>query len=80
MDGGIRSLPRELERAGTELRHLASAVKIWRVTGLRRDTGESITDVSVELGYSSPANFARVFRKATVAAPHNCRANSMRYD
>ncbi|WP_267213646.1 AraC family transcriptional regulator [Chelatococcus asaccharovorans] len=80
MDTSVRSLQRELERAGTDFRSLTNAVKIQRATELLRHTGISITDVSAELGYSSPANFARAFRKATGAAPHEFRANRLQGD
>jgi len=77
MDTSVRSLQREFERAGTDFRSLASTVRIQRATELLRHTGVSITDVSAELGYSSPANFARAFRKAMGVAPHEFRANRL---
>lgn len=80
MDRSVRTLQRELERAGTDFRSLANAVKIQRARELLRHTGGSITDVSAELGYSSPANFARAFRKATGVAPHEFRANRLHGD
>ena len=69
MDTSVRTLQRELNRAGTDFRSLASAARIQRATELLRHTKGSITRVSAELGYSSPANFARAFRKATGRGP-----------
>ncbi len=73
MDTSIRTLQRELNRAGTDFRGLATAIRIQRATELLRHTNGSITRVSADLGYSSPANFARAFRKATGRGPHEFR-------
>lgn len=74
MDTSVRTLQRELNRAGTDFRSLASAARIQRATELLRHTKGSITRVSAELGYSSPANFARAFRKATGRGPRELRS------
>ena len=74
MDTSTRTLQRELNRAGTDFRSLASAARVQRATELLRHTNGSIIQVSAELGYSSPANFARAFRKATGRAPRDFRA------
>jgi AraC-like DNA-binding protein len=75
IDTSIRTLQRELNRAGVDFRSLATAVRIQRATELLRHTNGSITRVSADLGYSSPANFARAFRKATGRGPHEFRSN-----
>lgn len=74
MDTSIRTLQRELGRAGTDFRSLVSSLRIQRATELLRQRNSSITRVSAELGYSSPANFARAFRKATGSAPREFRS------
>ncbi len=74
MDTSVRTLQRELNRIGTDFRSLASAARVERATELLRHTNGSITWVSTELGYSSPANFARAFRKATGRAPRMFRS------
>lgn len=74
MDTSIRTLQRELNRAGTDFRSLANAARIERATELLRHTNGSITRVSAEMGYSSPANFARAFRKATGHGPREFRS------
>lgn len=74
MDTSVRTLQRELNRAGTDFRSLASAARIRRATELLRHTNGSITRVSAELGYSSPANFARAFRKVAGGAPRDFRS------
>ena len=75
IDTSVRTLQRELNRAGTDFRSLASVARIRRATELLRHTNGSITRVSAELGYSSPANFARAFRKATGNGPREFRSN-----
>lgn len=75
MDTSVRKLQRELNRAGIDFRSLASAARIQRAAELLRHTNGSITRVSAELGYSSPANFARAFRKITGSGPREFRSN-----
>ncbi|WP_368671453.1 helix-turn-helix domain-containing protein [Corallococcus exiguus] len=67
-------MQRELNRAGTDFRNLANTARIQRATELLRHANGSITRVSAEMGYSSPANFARAFRKATGRAPREFRS------
>jgi AraC-like DNA-binding protein len=74
MDTGVRTLQRELNRAGTDFRSLANAARLRRATELLGHTNGTITRVSAEMGYSSPANFARAFRKATGQAPREFRS------
>lgn len=78
MDTSVRTLQRELQRAGTDFRSLTTTVRIQRATELLRDAGGSITRISAELGYSSPAGFARAFRKATGLGPREFRASKLR--
>jgi len=73
MDRSVRTLQRELNRAGTDFRSLANAMKYLRAVELLRHTNGSITRVSAEMGYSSPANFARAFRKADGSTPRDFR-------
>jgi AraC-like DNA-binding protein len=76
MDTSIRTLQRELNRAGTDFRSLANAARLQRATELLRHTNGSVTRVSAEMGYSSPANFARAFRKATGHGPREFRSKT----
>lgn len=73
IDTSVRTLQRELHLAGTDFRSLANAAKAQRADELLRHTNGSIARISAELGYSSPANFARAFRKATGRAPREYR-------
>ncbi|WP_051661416.1 AraC family transcriptional regulator [Bosea sp. 117] len=75
MDTSVRTLQRELHRAGTDFRSLTSAVRTQRATELLRHTGGSITHISAELGYSSPAGFTRAFRKVTGIGPREFRTS-----
>ena len=75
IDTSVRTLQRELNRAGTDFRSLAGAARTQRAIELLRATNGSVTRVSAELGYSSPANFARAFRNATGSGPRNFRSN-----
>lgn len=75
IDISVRTLQRELNRAGTDFRSLASAARTQRAIELLRHTSGSVTRVSAELGYSSPANFARAFRNVTGSGPREFRSN-----
>jgi AraC-like DNA-binding protein len=74
MDTSVRTLQRELNRSGTDFRRLANAARFQRARELLRHTNGSITRVSAEMGYSSPANFARAFRRATGLGPREFRS------
>jgi len=50
---------------------LANAARVQRAIELLRHTNGSIAQVSFELGYSTPSNFARAFRKQTGIAPRD---------
>jgi AraC-like DNA-binding protein len=73
IDTSVRTLQRELNRAGVDFRSLANAARMQRAAELLRGGHGSVTSVSAELGYSSPANFSRAFRKATGGAPRDFR-------
>lgn len=73
LDLSTRSLQRALRQDGTDFRSLATVVRTCRAGELLRSTDASITAIAAELGYSTPANFARAFRKATGLAPDDFR-------
>jgi len=74
MDTSVRTLQRELHDAGTDFRSLTTAIRAQRAIELLRHSNGSITRISAELGYSSPAGFSRAFRKATGLGPREFRA------
>jgi AraC-like DNA-binding protein len=74
MDTSVRTLQRELQQAGADFRSLTSAVRIQRATEMLQDMSVSITSISEDLGYSSPAGFSRAFRKATGFGPREYRS------
>ena len=78
MDTSVRTLQRELRLAGADFRSLTGAVRIQRATEMLRDGTVSITNISQDLGYSSPAGFTRAFRKATGFGPREFRLRENR--
>ncbi|MCO5066504.1 MAG: AraC family transcriptional regulator [Rhizobiaceae bacterium] len=74
MDTSVRTLQRELQQIGTDFRTLTSSVRIERATELLRNTSVSMTSISEDLGYASPAGFSRAFRKATGVGPREYRS------
>ncbi|KFC65812.1 Transcriptional regulator, AraC family [Bosea sp. LC85] len=75
MGTSVRTLQRELNRLGTDFRSLVNAARIQRASELLRHMNGSITRVSAEMGYSSPANFARAFQKVTGRTPREFRSS-----
>ncbi|MBW8637672.1 AraC family transcriptional regulator [Hoeflea sp. WL0058] len=66
---GPRTLQRALDADGIGFRSLAGRLKIERAKELMRLPDMSVTRVSLELSYSTPANFARAFQRETGVPP-----------
>lgn len=74
MGTSVRTLQRSLRRDnGVDFRELANVVRLRRAEELLRGTSVSITQIAMDFGYSSPANFSRAFRKGCGLAPHEYR-------
>lgn len=73
LDTSVRTLQRELGREGTHFRTLVNALRGKRALDLLRETGLPVTQISTMLGYSSPAHFARAFRKSMGVSPTDVR-------
>jgi AraC-like DNA-binding protein len=69
----VRTLQRELNREGTDFRTVANAMRTRRAVELLQRTDASITSISMALGYSAPAHFARAFRNAAGMSPQEFR-------
>ncbi len=74
----VRTLQRELNRAGTDFRAMTGAARTRRAVEMLADPEISITRISMELGYSTPANLTRAFRRATGRTPRDFRARALR--
>lgn len=72
LETSTRTLQRALERAGTDFRSLANAVRLQRAKELLR-TEAPITEIAIGLGYSAPAHFSRAFRKGAGMTPQEYR-------
>lgn len=79
LDLSKRTLQRALQLHGTSFRELGNSIRARRASELLRGTDASITDISAELGYSTPANFARAFRNAIGLAPEEFRRTPSAY-
>lgn len=64
-----RSLRRHLERANTSFRRLKDEVREQRACALLRNPDLSIQVIAFQLGYESPSNFARSFKRWTGQSP-----------
>jgi AraC-like DNA-binding protein len=70
---GPRTLQRALLSEGTSFRELANAAVARRSRELLADSHLSVTEIAVELGYSTAAHFARAFRKQSGQSPSEFR-------
>jgi len=75
LNTSVRSLQRILQHeCGADFRELVNVVRTQRAKELLRGTNATITELAMDFGYSSAANFARAFRNATGLAPQEFRA------
>ena len=78
MGTSVRTLQRVLRRdGGVSFRELSNTARLRRAEDLLRGTAVSITQIAMESGYSTPANFSRAFRKASGVAPHEYRQEAL---
>ncbi len=71
----VRTLQRALHRELTDFRELASSIRLQRARELLVETPASVTEISTLLGYSTPGNFTRAFRRSSGTTPQNFRSS-----
>lgn len=64
-----RGLRRQLERSGTSYRKLTEQVLESRARALLLNSCQPITTIAQDLGYDTPSNFARSFKRWTGTTP-----------
>jgi AraC-like DNA-binding protein len=64
-----RNLRRQLERSGTSYRKLFDEVRANRARSLLGTTDRAIQTIAFDLGFETPSNFARSFRRWTGVSP-----------
>ena len=72
----VRSLQRELARAGLTYSHLLDQVRFEKGAELLSKTDARIIDVAFATGYTDPAHFARAFRRMAGVTPREYRETS----
>ncbi len=78
MGTSVRTLQRVLRRdGGVSFRELSNIERLRRAEDLLRGSAVSITQIAMDSGYSTPANFSRAFRKASGVAPHTYRQEAL---
>ncbi|MFJ3460052.1 helix-turn-helix transcriptional regulator [Achromobacter spanius] len=78
MGTSVRTLQRVLRRdGGVSFRELSNIARLRRAEDLLRSSAVSITQIAMDSGYSTPANFSRAFRKASGVAPHTYRQEAL---
>jgi len=73
----VRSLQRELARAGLTYSRLVDQVRFEISAELLRNTDAKIIDVAFATGYTDPAHFARAFRRMAGVTPSEFRASTV---
>jgi len=69
----VRTLQRQLARAGVTYSDLLEDLRRDLALRLVRDPTRKVIDVGHELGYDDPAHFSRAFRRWTGTAPRTYR-------
>ncbi|UFP95179.1 AraC family transcriptional regulator [Gloeobacter morelensis] len=64
-----RSLRRHLERSGTTFRKLTSEIREQRARGMLANTAIPIKTIAHDLGFDTPSNFARSFKRWAGTSP-----------
>lgn len=73
-----RTLKRKLHQKGITFLQLLDDVRYRDSLNLLQSTALTIEDISVRIGYNTPANFSRAFKKWSGKTPSTCRSNSWR--
>ncbi len=68
-----RGLRRQLARSGATYRKLADKVAEGRARRLLRETAQPIQAIAFDLGFDTPSNFARSFKRWTGCSPRAFR-------
>jgi AraC-like DNA-binding protein len=71
-----RGLRRQLERSGVSYRRLVEQLQERRARDMLANTSQSIHIIAHELGYETPSNFARSFKRWTGKTPKAFRDES----
>jgi AraC-like DNA-binding protein len=72
----MRGLQRRLASEGTTFREVANHAIAHKSKELLNERDLTITDIALDLGYSTPAHFARAFHKQTGLSPGQFRSRS----
>jgi AraC-like DNA-binding protein len=70
---GVRNLQRQLASEGTTFRELVNLAVTRRSSELLREKDLTVSEIAYAMGYSTPAHFARAFRKQTGRSPGEYR-------
>jgi len=73
LETSTRSLQRSLSEDGTDFRTLVNRARARRARELIAGTSATMSEIAAELGYNTPANFARAFRKEVGLSPSDFR-------
>ncbi len=72
----VRTLQRRLAEADKSYSNLVQHVRFEAAAQMLKDSDIKIIDITYELGYEDPSNFARAFRRIAGVSPREYRENS----
>ncbi len=73
IDTPVRTIQRRLAEENASFTDISIRARITATTSRLRDSDQSITEIAMEMGFSSPSNFTRAFRKITGFTPSRYR-------
>ncbi|AXQ29849.1 AraC family transcriptional regulator [Solimonas sp. K1W22B-7] len=72
-----RTLKRKLQRCGSGYRQLLDELRYREAAALMRQASLSVEEIGARMGYASPANFSRAFRRWAGAPPGQYRSSRL---
>ncbi len=79
VDIPVRTIQRRLAEENTSFSDLSIQARISAATCMLRESEQSVTEIAMDLGFSSASNFARAFRSFTGFSPGHLRRLSLQH-
>ena len=77
VDIPLRTIQRRLAEENTSFSDLSIRMRVEAAISLLEDPARPVTEIAMDLGFSTPSNFARAFRSITGFSPNRFRMLSL---